>query len=503
MTSDYNPKSSKPPPQLPVGNSSTLRGVTENFSFHSSPEAFIASRIQQWQSKDPSASNPRTPISAKILNRNVAVVSSYKQILAILSASSNDSGESDSQSPYVASQAYDELMTEFFPPPNLLLSDGCPHARMRDVWVQRMGSFHASVLGPQSSVSSVVASFFNDRSCVPLNSPIDLYETMKKLAWRILLGAFLGLSPDGDEKLFAEVQSLHEDLLRGQFSLMPISVNTKIFRSPRSKGIHARKKLQGVITQRLQELQGDGATDRKGRGADGSGRTRPFLDVQGQQQMDEVRDHVLMMTSSLAAKGLASLLTAFFLNLFLFKMGGVKIADDLKALAERGQIDQRRKVLRSIYHETERLSPPIVGVMRRVTRDMVLEGGDGEIGTLLPKDWDVWVYFVGGGRDSAVFGESCSSFDPLRYMGDDVSEPLGFGAGAKSCLGKNFIRDIVLLTGEHCLTSGWSMEGDISEAGLKAWLGWADAAPEKWEADMKQLPTQHPAAPVLARFAQQ
>ncbi|KAK5309549.1 hypothetical protein LTR70_010204, partial [Exophiala xenobiotica] len=497
MTSDYNPESSRPPPQLPVGNSSSLRGVTENFSFHSSPEAFITSRVQQWQSENASASNPRTPIRAKILNRNVAVVSSYKQIQAILSASSNDSGESDSQPPYVASQAYDELMTEFFPPPNLLLSDGCPHAGMRNVWDERMESLHALVLGRQSSASSVVASFFNDGSCVPLNSPIDLYETMKKLAWRILLDAFLGLSPDRDDKLFAEVQSLHEELLRGQFSLMPISVNTKIFRSPRSKGIHARKKLQGVITQRLQALQEDRAADRTVGGADGSGRRRPFLDVQGQQQMDEVRDHVLMMTSSLAAKGLASLLTAFFVNLFLFEMGGVKIADDLKALVEHGQIDQRRKVLRSIYLETERLSPPIVGVMRRVTRDMVVDGGDGEAGTLLPKGWDIWMYFVGGGRDPAVFGENCSSFDPLRYMNDDVPEPLGFGAGAKSCIGKNFVRDIVLLTGEHCLTSGWSMEGDISKAGLKAWLGWADAAPEKWEADMKQLPTQHPTAPVM------
>jgi len=499
MTSDYKSESSRPQPQLPLGNSSSLRGVTENFSFHSSPEAFIASRTQQWQSENPSGTNTRTPIRAKILNRNVAVVSSYKQIQAILNAS----GGSGSQPPYVAAQAYDELMTEFFPPPNLLLADGCPHANMRRAWDERIKGSHSSASGPQSLLSSLVSSFLSDRSCVSLDKTIDLYEMMKELAWRVLLGALLGLSPDKDEKLFAEVQSLQEDLLRGQFSLMPISINTRIFRSPRSKGIQARKKLQEVITQRLQQLEHEGDADRTGGGGDVGGKTMPFLKVQGHQKMDEVRDHTLMMTSSLAAKGLASLLTAFFLNLFLFEMGGVKIVDDLKALADQGQTDQRRKVLRSIYLETERLSPPIVGVMRRVTRDMVVEGGHGENSTLLPKGWDVWMYFVGGGRDSAVFGENCLSFDPTRYMSDNVPEPLGFGTGAKSCLGRDLVRDIVLLTAENCLANGWSMDGDVSKPGLKAWLGWDNAKPEQWAADMKQLPTQHPTDPVTVRFAQQ
>ena len=123
----------KSPPQLPLGTTSTLRGITENFSFHASPESFIASRIQQWQQRqDPSVLDKRTPIRAKILNRNVAIISSYRQTQAILNADNDEDEEATGkQPPYIASQAYHELMVEFFPPLNLLLSDGCPHRKMR------------------------------------------------------------------------------------------------------------------------------------------------------------------------------------------------------------------------------------------------------------------------------------------------------------------------------------------------------------------------------------
>ena len=107
---------------------------------------------------------------------------------------------------------------------------------------------------------------------------------------------------------------------------------------------------------------------------------------------------------------------------------------------------------------------------------------------------------MGGGRDPAVFGKSCMSFDPMRYMSDDAPEPFGFGAGPKSCLGKIFIQDVVLVVAEHFLLNGVRIEGEISKPGLKGWLGWDAATPEQWAADMKQLPTQHPTAPVMVQF---
>lgn len=419
------------------------------------------------------------------------MVSSYKDIQWILNHDRDAKG--DDPPAFVASKAYHELMNDFFPPPNLLLADGCPHRGMRPRWDERMDSIHNTAFGETGTVSRIVRRFFEDRSRVPLDTPVNLYETMKTLSWQILLGMFLDLSPS--EKLFAEFQRLHEELLRGQFSLLPVSVNVRLWQSPRSKGIKARKRLQELIAWRVHDLCGRDKSDSdKG--------LHTFLRAVGDLPSDEIRDHILMMTSSLAVKGLASLLTASFLNLFLFEINGLNGTQRLRTMSEMGR-EEVRKYLRSVYLETERLSPPIVGIMRRLTRDVVLDSEDDQPRILLPKGWDVWLYFVGGGRDPAVYGEDCMTFDPTRYFSQDVADPLAFGAGPKHCLGKACMRDIVLQVAEHCVTSGLSIEGDVSRPGLRGWLGWQVATPEQWAADMKQLPTQHPSKPVQVRFIQQ
>ena len=484
----------KAPPQLPAGTASTLRGVTENFSFHASPESFIASKIQQLQSSDPTILDRRTPVRAKILNRNVAIISSYHQIQAILDAES-EKGSDDP--PYIAARAYDELMRDFFPPPNILLSDGCPHRSMRKPWDARMKR-----IGDLSSlISDIMSSLFAGGAaearvnCISLNAEVDLYEAMKTLAWRVLLRAFLGLRPD--DSLFHQVQSLHEYLLRGQFSLMPVSINTGFWRSPRSRGIQARRRLQKLISERLKVLR------KSGRGCAQSCARPVPEDIYAEVTFEQIRDHILMMTSSLAVKGLASLFTAFMLNLFLFDKHGVRVVDELTAMTGPDAVQQRRQYLRCIYLETERLSPPIVGIMRRAARDMVVQGVDGGADVLLPSGWDVWLYFVGGGRDPEVFGATCNSFDPHRYNNRNTVHPLGFGAGPKSCLGVAFVREVILLVAEWLLDHRTTMKGTEPRIGVRAWLGWEDASPKQWAADMKQLPTQHPSAPVIVSFVQQ
>ena len=490
----HNTPGTKLPPQLPAGTASTLRCVIENFSFHASPESFIASKIQQLQASDPTILDRRTPVRAKILNRNVAIISSYHQIQAILNAES-ETGSDDP--PYVAARAYDELMRDFFPPPNVLLSDGCPHRSMKRPWDARMKR-----IGDLSRlISDIMSSLFAGGAadawinCIPLNAEVDLYESMKTLAWRVLLRAFLDLSPN--DSLFRHVQSLHEDLLRGQFSLMPVSINTGFWRSPRSRGIQARRKLQKLISERLKVLRKSGSGC-----AQSCARPVPE-DIYAEVTFEQIRDHILMMTSSLAVKGLASLLTAFLLNLFLLDRDGVGLVAELNDMTGPDAAQQRRRHLQSIYLETERLSPPIVGIMRKAARDLVVQGIDGGADTLLPSGWDVWLYFVGGGRDPEVFGMTCNSFDPDRYINRDTRNPLGFGAGPKSCLGVAFVREVILLVAEWLLDNRTTMNDTEPRIGVRAWLGWEDASPKQWAADMKQLPTQHPSAPVIVSFVQQ
>jgi cytochrome P450 len=459
------------PPQVPQGTSSTLSGLTETFSFHSSPESFIASRVLAFQAEQPEAFDARLPIRAKVLNRNVAVISSHAQIAHILAPNSNETGEPA----FVAAEAYEPLMADFFPSPNVLLTDGLRHDAMREPWEQRMS-------GMGSKVGDVVSGVTFQALQAALNTEFDIYEFSKRLVWKILLGLFLGLNEA--DPMFSEIERLQEDLLRGQFSLFPVSINVKWWQSPRSKGIAATEKLKSLIFQRLQQDK----------------RACPFHSTD--EELREVANHVLLFTSSLAVKAIASLMTPFLLNLFLFRREGTLMADKVSHLESQECAD----LLRSIMLETERLSPPIVGIMRKATCDTILpsttpDGTD----VMIPKGWDVWLYFVGGGRDPSVFGPDWAHFQPDRYLDptQNAAHAFAFSLGDKRCLGQDLVREICVRTGQFMLRDGLRLVGDVRSEGVRAWLGWEGSVTpgaSEWAKDMKQLPTQRPAQPIKVRL---
>ncbi|RMY71611.1 hypothetical protein D0863_05040 [Hortaea werneckii] len=471
----------KPEARLPPGTSSFLSGASENFSFYSSPESFIINRILQYHKDRPEEVDKRTTVRAKILNRNVAVVSSYEQIKQVLEPSDGTVKENQ-QPPYVAKAPYNRLMEPFFPPPNLLLKDGCPHQKSKDQWRQLVQPLSDQTV--QEQTRSNIASFLQR---VPLDAPLDLYATCKDLGWQIFLSTFLEIEPQTAE--YNEVEKLQEDLLRGQFSLFPVTVNTGFWHSPRKVGIDARKKLQAFIEKRLDS------------------RPPAWLDAQAlsKEAREETMNHLLMSTSSLAVKGFASLMTALLLNVFLFKGGqsGESVAREIAVSPQEGRDDQRKAVMK----ETLRLSPPIVGIMRRTTQQRTLHNSDSnEPDVLVPEGWDVWPYFPGGNRDVAVFGSDADDFDPSRYLkGGKGSppEPIAFGLGHKRCLGQSFVEHSALAVLEAFEKQGLNLQGTVEAAGVRAWLGWERDDPGVWAKDMKQLPTQHPAQPVMVRFSKQ
>ncbi|KAI4140414.1 MAG: hypothetical protein LQ341_003845 [Variospora aurantia] len=468
-------------PLLPYGSPSILSGIAENFAFHSSPESFITARSLAFQKAHPHQADSRIPIRAKVLNRDVAVISSYDQVRQILC-------DEEITSFLSSSQAYDELMAPFFPPPNLLLHDPPDHQERKNVWVERIATLHESI---RPLVCDIVLDHFRN---IPSGSTVDLYKSMKHLSWRILLSIFI--QKDDDEKggEHADIEALHEDLLRGQFSLFPVSINTRLWRSPRSKGLHARQKLQSILGDKVAH-----------------GRC-PFA-VGEPEEGKDIANHLLLFTSSLAAKGLASLLSAVLLNLYFFKEGGSSLSTKIKTLEDS---KQRSNYIQSMILEVERLSPPVVGIMRRTTQDIILRGNqESAPPTLIPKSWDLWLYFVGAGRDPTAFGDTADRFTPSRYYNSGFSrqEGFAFGAGAKSCLGKDVIRMTVSAVVETCLgqiqgvNSNSSSEdmvirlqadvGDLPD-GVQGWLGWKPkVSPEEWARDIKQLPTQRPRKPIM------
>lgn len=464
------------PPRLPPGLPTAFDGITETLSFHSSPETFIASRILAFEVEH-AAADSHAPVRAKILNRNVVVISSHAQIIHVLSSAEHED-EAGAEPGFVATEAYKQFMAPFYPSPNLLLSDGAAHSRMRMPWERRVGN-----LGPrtQQLVKETTGRHF-DRL---VDSEVDLYESLKSLAWRILLGLFLKL--DEADAEFKEIEKLQEDLLRGQFSLFPVSVNVGVWKSPRSKGTTAKEKLQRLILARLKNVEGACPLyTQSPQGADGD--------------LDEVANHVLLFTSSLAVKATASLLTAYLLNLFLLERRGVRLVEEILAL--QGQ--ERVELMRSIELETERLSPPIVGVMRRVSRESVVPSAShGGQDLLIPGSWDAWLYFVRGGRDPSAFGETSGRFVPDRFLPSSnpgAPQGLAFSAGAKRCLGQSLVREICLAVAESMLEGKTRLLGEVQATGVRCWLGWQESegvGMEEWARDMKQLPTQRPARPVM------
>ena len=474
-------------PVLPYGSPTTLSGLSETFSFHSSPESFITSRVLAFHKAHPDLAESNTPIRAKILNRNVAVISSYDHIRQILCDEKIASSLS-------SSQAYDELMAPFFPPPNLLLLDPPDHHNLKQSWLQQMVFLNENI---QPLVrDTVLAHFLN----IPSGSVIDIYESMKSLSWQVLLSVFIQKDQDAKQEENSEIEALHEDLLRGQFSLFPVNITTRFWRSAKSKGLHARQTLESMLSSKA--IRGK----------------CPFM-VDNPKKAQDVAAHLLLFTSSLAAKGLASLLTAVLLNLFFFKEGGSDLITKVQGV---GGFRQRSNYIQSMIMEVERLSPPVVGIMRRTTQDIFLHG-KGEITspTLVPKAWDLWLYFVGAARDQSIFGGTAETFVPIRYL-DKISsqqQGLAFGAGAKTCLGRDLMRMVARTVVETCLGNDQgakpnhpsetpviklqSNRGDFP-VGVQGWLGWqSKVKPEEWARDIKQLPTQRPRKPIMVKITHQ
>lgn len=476
-------------PQLPAGGgTSLLSTISQTLSFHASPDSFLsagqdAAGLVQEQLR------PRV-VRAKILNRDVAVISSYEHCKEILSLNEEASSSPSAQSCIIATHpgqtlrkssfgvlpAYRELMSDFFPPPNLLLLDAPGHEARRRDWDDHM----AKVCRDSSAKVREIA--IDELSAWSHGAEVDLYDRMKDLGWRMLLAVFLHLSPT--DRAYHDVVAWQEDVLRGQFSLFPVSINTPFWRSPRSRGLDARHKLQEALKKNV----------------DTQHSTCPFHNCQaGTIGRDELASNALLFTSSIAVKALASLLTASLLNLYVFP--------DEPSLANRvRELDSgpREMLLQSILRETERVSPPVIGVMRRVQQDIILQqtGTPNDPPTLVPAGWDAWLYFVGAARNESVYTQA-AKFVPERFVGESGPSPgLTFGSGDKTCLGKDIVRQIVQTVAMVMVDSGIDLHGSVDSEGVRGWLGWDGEVPvESIARDLKQLPCQRPRKPIRLRVS--
>ena len=452
------------------------------------------------------------------------IISSYKICKAILSNNGNvksrdkNPSQSDGQNrvkeddefilslvsgTFAAYPAYEQLMQPFFPQPNLLLEDGIKHEQHKSKWRSLFDEefVKGSVPLIRRLTSQAFKKVYQDHADEP---QIDLYETMKRLAWSLLLGVFLGLDRQSDGHRFQHTQKLQEMVLSGQFSLFPVSVRTPFWTSARSRSTKAVRDLGPAIRDRLRscwEQPADQTTAQAQCPFSHCTTSSKMEDHGSQLDKDDIVSHVRLFTSSIANKALASLLTAFLMNVFLWRNPDIPDKDQSSLahlVASHDDSDARTSILDAILKETERLSPPVVGIMRRATDEAVIRTGD--VGYSISAGHDTWLYFVAANRDPSVFQDP-HIFQWDRFMGasqEPTDHGIAFGAGAKQCLGSELAHQICMTVAETMIESGVSISGEVHEEGVREWLGWQHVTSANAIArDMKQLPCQRPRRPIL------
>lgn len=140
-------------PQLPLGGFSILSTLSQSLSFHSSLKSFISSRAPDVASRLSDQApcgeraSPSRIVRARILNRNVAVVSSHpmcEDILKVGSGGHQNSvetaewGQTISSNTFVVRLAYLQLMFDFFLLPNILLIDQPDHYSKQKSWDKQL-----------------------------------------------------------------------------------------------------------------------------------------------------------------------------------------------------------------------------------------------------------------------------------------------------------------------------------------------------------------------------
>ncbi|KAK9384283.1 hypothetical protein V1515DRAFT_624467 [Lipomyces mesembrius] len=162
-------------PLLPPGGDSTIFStISQSLSFHASPESFLSSRqiTDERATKEIGSNLQSKVVRAKIINRDVAIVSSYRTCEDILKAA-----DGITQSPVIPAQEGEIISRSTF---------DVQRAYQHDTGGEKWNEHMSAVTNGSSTVIRVTIA--EDIATWSNGSTIDLYKTMKDLSWKILLG---------------------------------------------------------------------------------------------------------------------------------------------------------------------------------------------------------------------------------------------------------------------------------------------------------------------------
>ncbi|XP_022091800.1 uncharacterized protein LOC110979924 isoform X2 [Acanthaster planci] len=233
---------------------------------------------------------------------------------------------------------------------------------------------------------------------------VSVYNVFKRFATELSLALFLGLDADEHPEITESIIALTTTHWHGIISV-PLSVRVSMFTSAYSRALEAKEKLLEIIREKLEHVQ-DGSLLQQ-------------MTQAGFQTEAEMEQHMLLFTSALVPKALASMMTSFLLAI---------AGPDKKSSRERASGDN--EYLQHILLEVERLWPPLLGGRRLAIKDCVIDGYK------VPKGHAVVYITHAAHRDPTVFSHP-EMFRPERWAerGLDKSVLFTYGGGARSCVG--------------------------------------------------------------------
>ncbi|XP_046358517.2 cytochrome P450 716B1-like [Haliotis rufescens] len=254
-----------------------------------------------------------------------------------------------------------------------------------------------------------------------ISQPKCLYAFFKQLVTEICLSLFLGLDFQDAQEVSDTIISMTTTHWHGIISVpLPLKIPGRGGASSYSKALDAKKKLLEIIKERRVK------TDKSFPQHISTIAHDPAV-----QNDTFVNNHLLLFTSALVPKALASILTSF----------AVEVGQKDK-LSWQTECLSNPDFMDAIFLEVQRLYPAFLGGRRIVTQDYEIDG------YLVPKDHAVVFMTFAAHRDPAVF-EAPEEFRPERWTNcsaDMKSKLFCFGAGPRGCLGQRLVWDIIKST---------------------------------------------------------
>ncbi|XP_064602780.1 putative cytochrome P450 120 [Liolophura sinensis] len=358
----------------------------QSYSFYRDPTSFIEQNFSNHQSRI---------FKARFLNKPTVFVGSNKGVQDVLNDDSS-----------ALEMGYRAFMYQIYGD-NILFMNDEESIEVRKC-LCKLFTTH-SIEDYQKTIDAITSKYLND---IDTSKPLCVYSVLKQLATEICLSLFLDLDFAHSKDLAVQISSLTKTHWHGIVSV-PLNLKLPMGNSSTfGKALEAKASLLKVIEEKLQ--QKSGFTHKM------EGLSFP--------NSSYIQNHLLLFTSALVPKAIASLLTSF--------------------ITATGQHDQvfcqddllfDNALMESVLLEVERLYPPFIGGRRVARKDCVIGGYHIEEGQAL-------VYLSHSAhRDPDVFKDP-EKFDPGRWTNGNAKDKeklFCFGAGPRACIGKNFVNIIV------------------------------------------------------------